>query len=166
MQAHAENYVVERPTYTVGDFWIFTTADGEDVKIEFLKEEKKRYYFNKNGVQTIKDFNLTPKQSKGLGYLGPVIKFPLEVGKLWTYNYRGKLTSKGSKFRIARYNVIAYKQITVPAGTFWAFKVEVNKETEGGKFKGSHTYWYAPAVKYIIKDSSKKKERLKKYKVN
>ncbi len=163
--SYAENSIVERPTYTTGDFWIFTTADGEDVKIEFLKEVKDRYYFSKNGVQVIKDFNLTPKQSKKQGYPGPVIKFPLKVGKSWTYNYRTKERSEGSKFRIARHRVIAYEQITVPAGTFWTFKVEVKKENDKRNVKGSVTYWYAPDVKYIIKSSRNTGKTLKEYKV-
>lgn len=170
---YAQDLIVERPTYSAGDYWIFIHEDGKEVKIEFLREEKNHYVFNKNGTELIKDFNLTSIEKKGLyGFPGPVIKFPLKVGEWWNYEYEKETDiTKRSRRMIARYEVTAYEQITVHAGTFWTLKIDVTKEDPGRmgrktKFKGSATYWYAPDVKQIIKSIEKEKaSELKEYKI-
>ena len=65
-------------------------------------------------------------------------------------------------------HIAAYEQITVPAGTFWAFKITVTKESKKkGISKGSATYWYAPIIKQIIKSIEEEKptSELKEYKI-
>lgn len=167
--------IAERPTYSTGDYWIFVREDGKEVKIEFLREEKDQYVFNENGTQLIKDFNLTPIKKKDYGgYPGPIIKFPLKAGKWWKYEYEKekelieieRIAGKRGK-RIATYEVVSYEQTTVPAGTFWVFKIEVTKESKKTISKGSATYWYAPDIKQIIKSSEEGKlSELKEYKIN
>jgi hypothetical protein len=116
----------------------------------------------------VKDFNLTPVRDISSGFPGLIIKFPLTVGKWWDYEFEADdTTTKKETKRIAKYVVESYDQITVPAGTFWAFKITFT--IVGAKF--GHTlksgdYWYAPEVKNIIKSSFKGDLlELKQYKV-
>jgi hypothetical protein len=89
----------------------------------------------------------------------PNYSFPLDVGKTWeqkttfTRNYENRkavATLQGK--------VIGWEQVTVPAGTFRALKIEL-----GGFYNGSnsssnwsgqifHTIWYVPEVKNFVKE--------------
>lgn len=157
----ASEPVAEIPTYAEGDYWIFvskTTEGSEDIKIEFLKEEKGHSIFSRNGEQ-FKDFHDIVKKSQPAGYPGPTLKFPLTVGKSWDVEFKADIGPGDTikdPWRVAQYKLEAYEQITVPAGTFWAFNISVGIETKKlGKFMGSINYWYAPEVKQIIKRSGK-----------
>ena len=166
--SYAADQAAERPTYSAGDYWVYTDDD-KQVKFTFLREEKDRYIFEKGGAEVVKDFNLTNVEDKTRGYPGPIIKFPLTVGKWWNYNFEAEAIAGSRQWtgRIAKYEVESYEQITVPAGTFWAYKIAVS--IVGTKFQktvGSAHYWYAPEVKNIIKSSVKGKLfELKQYKV-
>jgi hypothetical protein len=165
--SYAATPAVERPTYTTGDYWVYSDDD-KQVKMTFLREEKDRYIFEMGGAEVVKDFNLTNVDNKP-GYPGPIIKFPLTVGKWWNHNFEAGAIAGSKQWtgRIAKYEVEAYEQITVPAGTFWAFKIAV--DIVDSKFQrglSSAQYWYAPEVKNIIKSSVKGKLfELKHYKV-
>jgi len=159
--SHAVGPPAERPSYSAGDYWVYADDD-KQVKFTFLREEKDRYIFEKGGAQVVKDFNLTTVDHKSGGYPGPIIKFPLTVGKWWDYEFKSEGAAGGmtkrNPGRIAKYEVESYEQITVPAGTFWAFKIAVS--IVGSKYQkvvGSAHYWYAPEVKNIIKSSVKGK---------
>jgi hypothetical protein len=166
--SYAGDPVAERPTYSPGDYWIFT-EDGKNMKLEFLREEKDRYVFDKHGIPAAKDFNLTPVENIGRGYPGPIIKFPLKVGKSWNYEWKNESIEHATPDtgRIARYKVEAYEQLTVPAGTFWSFKIAATIESARyGKVFNSAIYWYAPDVKQIIKSDWKRKIlELKRYEI-
>jgi hypothetical protein len=49
--------------------------------------------------------------------------------------------------------VVAYEQIKVPAGTFWAYKIEENRVMRGTKSRRGYnaTVWYSPEVKHTVK---------------
>lgn len=61
----------------------------------------------------------------------------------------------GEKYeRLSEYKVEAYESVTVPAGTFHAFKITVITETtdiRSNKAPDKDQYWYCPEIKYIIK---------------
>ena len=164
--SYAGDQITERPVYSAGDYWIFT-ENGKDVSLEFLREEKDRYIFNRDGVQVVKDFDLT-EEKRMRDYRGPLIKFPIKVGKVWTYNIE-----KYGDFRLreagrqAKYEVATYEQITVPAGTFWAFKITLSiYEMKYWEKRFFTEYWYAPDVKQIIRLSKEGKIlELKEYKI-
>jgi len=166
--SYAADPIAERPAYSAGDYWVYA-GDDKQMKLTFLREENDRYIFERGGAQVVKDFNLTTVEDKSGGFPGPIIKFPLTVGKWWNYNFEAEAIAGSRQWtgRIAKYEVESYEQITVPAGTFWAFKIAVT--IVGSKFEktvGSAHYWYAPEVKNIIKSSSKGKLfELKQYKV-
>jgi hypothetical protein len=178
--SYAESPVVERPIYSSGDEWIFIIQGGKQTKIVFVREEDNKYIFSKKkniysneGTEMIEDFELSLiKRKKHSGHPGPIFKFPLKVGKKWDYKFK----TKGSiKFSIlAKYKVEAYEQITVTAGTFWAFKILTSTDPidppYGAMIQTQRRYlWYSPEVKRIIKKSGERGEEyfeLKEYKIN
>ena len=72
---------------------------------------------------------------------------PLWVGKSWLASYQYYDYDLGRSFTNVyyRWRVEAYEDITVPAGTFKAFRLEGNTPYS------STTLWYAPGVKLIVK---------------
>ena len=89
-------------------------------------------------------------------------KFPLAVGNEWTHEY----AVKGS-YGVARYEfkarVVGWEEVTVPAGTFRALRIEHkgtwSRDTDFSR-EGINrtltapvemTLWYAPAAKSVVK---------------
>lgn len=138
-----------------------------------------------NLVEVIQDENHSVKFSPYL----PVFDFPLRLDKTWTKNYewqriapqeaRGKpepwRESQGREAGAQRRQgstrvearVLGWENITVPAGTYTAIKIELlnphyagsetrrifgNKELVGGTIR---LFWYAPKVKRFVKHKSR-----------
>lgn len=87
------------------------------------------------------------------------LRFPLEVGKTWRYASNWVFKPKGSQGTLLTdVTVLAHEKVTVPAGTFDAFKL-VAKGSLGGTspinsiYAGEivTTYWYAPSARAIVK---------------
>jgi hypothetical protein len=79
-----------------------------------------------------------------------LFRFPLRVGKQWHELYH----SRGSVARRMQVWVTAYEQVKVPAGTFWAVKLEAINQRLDRPRPAREVYWYAPEVKNIVKYSS------------
>ncbi len=80
-------------------------------------------------------------------------RFPLEVGKSWSQRYVRVLTRQGQEREVlVEVKVKVYERLTVPAGTFDAFRIEAVTRSAGDPWSPAHiTYWYAPAAKSIVK---------------
>jgi hypothetical protein len=83
--------------------------------------------------------------------------FPLETGKKWVGEADKTLFSNGKhgKFSL-KGEVVAFEKITVPAGTFDAYKISVLLDASGTDEDVNigntvETYWYAPSVKRYVK---------------
>lgn len=77
--------------------------------------------------------------------------WPLWVGKAWTSTYFYNDFKLGRVFQIsATIKVAAYEDITVPAGTFKAFRLEYTPERNNAS---SGMYWYAPSIKLVVKSA-------------
>ncbi len=81
---------------------------------------------------------------------------PLWVGKSWMmpYDYEDVRRGKRMSNQIRRMKVTAYETVSVPAGTYQAFKLE------GRSYATRLTVWYAPAINLEVKRIS---ERLKSH---
>jgi hypothetical protein len=73
--------------------------------------------------------------------------YPLEVGKSWkkTYTTTNHVTKQDVTYDVAQ-KVEAYEDVTVPAGTFKAFKIK-SSDTLGNE----NTIWIAPELGIFIK---------------
>jgi hypothetical protein len=81
--------------------------------------------------------------------------WPLEVGKKWTIDvdFVQPDGSAGNLKQEAR--VVAYEEVSVPAGKFMAFKIEHDGFVRVGTFNGRivDAFWYAPAAMADVKHS-------------
>ena len=74
--------------------------------------------------------------------------WPLAVGKEWDATYTlENLIERTTETRAWRYRVDAVDAVTVPAGTFHAFRV-TGKDPTGRLVR---EYWYAPDIKGLVK---------------
>ncbi len=82
----------------------------------------------------------------------PITLWPLEVGKRWSATVSYYLEVDNIPQVQNRFRVIAYESVTVPAGTFEAFHLEHRAfHPEYPTSGSSMDYWYAPAVKNMVK---------------
>ena len=80
--------------------------------------------------------------------------WPLEIGKKWVYD--GDWTRADGVTGNTKQDaeVVAYEEVTTPAGKFMAYKIEYRgfyRNSNGRSGKTNDTYWYSPEVSADIK---------------
>ena len=80
-------------------------------------------------------------------YKGAASKWPLEIGKTWNFK-TDWAEADGSGTTVEKATVVSWESVTVPAGTFMAFKIERKgswnmKDFAGRGWTGevAETYW-------------------------
>ena len=73
-----------------------------------------------------------------------VFDWPLRVGKKWKDDYICRRSSKGFRASHSKISVkiLTYEEVTVPAGTFRALRIQAGEET----------FWYAPSIGWAVKE--------------
>jgi hypothetical protein len=96
----------------------------------------------------------------------PTLSFPLFVGKRWELSYSVQRGSQGTAWagsvaaaggylhemnanRIRKANVVSYEKVTVPAGTFDAFKIEAVDGPWGQSRSLPLIYYYSPEARFV-----------------
>ncbi|MDY6793090.1 MAG: hypothetical protein SWH54_17630 [Thermodesulfobacteriota bacterium] len=145
----------------VGDTWVFTGYSGKHgvdtftSKITHVEQdggftvERKSKKSNKTKL-----FNFDNKLIRiNPPYKAKPLSFPLFIGKKWSDKYRSK--SKGGKYCHYEndYIVKNYETVFTKAGSFQAFKIFQRQYNKDDGWKGTNHYWYAPAVKLVVKSS-------------
>lgn len=150
----------QQPTaadYLVGEKWVWkykgaTTegeirADGTDTR-EVVSRD------NVIGITIGENFVPITEITKPVDSDTPRYKWPLEVGKQWTFeeHWTSQDGTKGKTSLAAE--VVSYKKETVDAGTFMAYTVQYKGKitnSRGYSADVEETFVYAPAVKNFIK---------------
>jgi hypothetical protein len=131
-----------------------------------------RYYYDSRWV-IAKIVDITGREIQSADVLFPRIgqswlSFPLSIGKTWSNQYRANHKSGGvSRYATFTdsYTVLAYENVSVPAGNFMAFKIRLRQDgdrafSDGRRGRtyesiyGSRYYWYVPEIGNIVKQSS------------
>jgi hypothetical protein len=171
--ADYKGVIAERPKLTKGDRWDYVRRE-KAVSYEFIEEKDGHLVFHiqwDDGTKETEIRTLDLNFLKNLDnkdemteevtpFRGP-LSFPLWVGKKWSYTFQTSRTRRATSMSADRdsdsdVKVVAYEQIKVPAGTFWAFKIEEVRRIRGAKgpraMLGYHvTVWYTPDVKGNVK---------------
>ncbi len=149
-----------KPGYKNGETWLFTSKDSGTIGSDPSKMLNGTYELSivdgkmKTAVVSGSqkdDLDPRPPVLLGLLTFGPNLNFPLTVGKQWTRDYKG--TYIGSSKTMARkvtYEVKAIEQVTTPAGTFRAFKLE-SDDRAGPRDYWVTNYWYSPETRSMVK---------------
>jgi hypothetical protein len=156
------------PVYNEGDIWVFRvtehmsaeTTQGLDGNYKVIYKSGKFIVAFPGGKKPESKQNLAPV--KGMldepNDKKQLLQFPLAIGKKWTaaYEVESAVNSR-RRHRNAETKVTGAAQITTPAGTFRAFKIERYETTSGGRKKtsgdtiGTYTYYYSPEVRGLVK---------------
>lgn len=175
---------IEGPAVKVGDTWIYNKLDGwnnvlEDVSLVrvrrvgddgILMEASGLDGSHPAQIERTAGFNLVrlraPNFTKTTLPFYPNFSFPLWVGKTWKGKVAFESTDQPGKEVEAELEarVVGYESVTVPAGTFYALRIELGGPYRAMNLEGSwtgeikDTLWYAPevrnAVRYEYKDTA------------
>ena len=174
---------IEGPAVKAGDVWIYNTLEGwnnvlEDVSVVRVKRVGPEGILmeatgldgsNLARIERTAGFNLiriqAPKLTRATLPYYPSYSFPLWVGKTWRGKVSFESTDQPGKEVLAELEarVLGFESVTVPAGTFFALKIELGGPYRAKNIEGSwsgrieDTLWYAPevrnAVRYEYKDT-------------
>lgn len=173
------------PVFKEGDYWKYTRQDLGNKREPFVFtnivskiESGQAVVFGETGPPTgskfwwIYDFNsqnwvarhafddAAPGKRGAMTYDGsrsePQIKFPLTVGKKYEHTDVWRNSSNGDTGSSATTaSVVALEKVSTAAGTFDAYKIEMDGRWRNDKWGSSgrvtRTIWYAPAVKRQVK---------------
>lgn len=160
--------------YQVGEKWVWKykgvtsqgiiRADGEDIKEVIKDDGVMKISDGKNHIEITKITE--PNQSAT-----PRFKWPLSVGKTWTFEETWKSQDGTTGKSTQEVEVISYQKEKVMAGSFMTYKIQYK-----GKITNSRGYnavtdeviLYAPSIKNFIKLTQKQDdyyyvEELKEY---
>ena len=168
VQVSAARGPVAAPIWKAGDEWAFRT-DGPSGLDTFVWEVDRveaiggvPHYVVKTGSRRIyyrvDDLGLTREEVEGkiVREITPStwrwVAFPMAVGASWTMKYHEERPVDRQSNEIERScTVEAEERITVPAGTFSAFRV-VCKNLRNDAWVT--TIWYSPQVKQMVREES------------
>lgn len=162
--SHAQKAEMPAPTtFNVGDTWEWRQFDNRT-----KKEEAKRIRtaVKVDGVLLFSDGTNNSQITQafiGLPASKPWRVWPLEVGKKWVADRDWTRADGVSGNTRQDAEVVAYEEVTVPAGRLMAFKIEYrgwyrySHAAQGNQnFRQTDTVWYAPDayadVKYVFND--------------
>jgi len=164
--ASADPPVTSKPGYALGEWWqygdrrlrqtctqwVVVEANPSGSLVESCGDHQVHRDFA-NDLELVK---VTRAGQDAVTFEPPLqeLSFPLEVGKTWQQDYVGFTADDGVRWTAsAAWLVSAYESVTVPAGTFDAYRIE-RTETWGPEMYhlGVHAIsWWAPDVKAFVK---------------
>jgi len=89
----------------------------------------------------------------------PAMKFPIKLGKTWEESYSGYV--KGEQYpqwkSVFKAKVADYEKITVPYGTFEAYRIDYEDHWRVGLFSGVNkgSMWFTPEINHLLKNDNK-----------
>ncbi len=161
----AKGVVATAPSYAIGDYWkysetLHTVVDAGNDKVKMSISGRMRCAENCKEVQVTMNRNLTWEKiqcydGRALpacnGWIGlKFLDFPLWVGKRWYFvaTYPNVSTGQLNTYR-NEMQVSSYEDVTIPAGTFKAFKIRqrvMNMDYRYAEWNLWAYRWYAPEV--------------------
>src|SRR5215831_7268904 len=165
------------PTFKEGDTWQFNISRKEQFATSTELNEGMYELSISQGAVKIYQLEGSQKKEMTIQPDGPTqallrligksdqrldLKFPLSVGQKWTYGYQTRLpNTRQDQRRSAEVNVAGMDQVTVPAGSFKAYKLtrseswSIGGQRAAGTVNSStSTYFYSPETRSIVKAST------------
>lgn len=158
------------PVVHVGDVWTYRDVDSlsGDVKAEFSfraltisdgeigAQQKLSGSPKTNMAYFTREWNPIDFHGRQYEPYWPNLKFPLAVGLSWEQKYRISTARGPESIGFAKCSVVALENVTVPAGTYVAYKIHIEDERRGVNddiktVKGISTIWYSPAINNYLR---------------
>lgn len=170
----------DRPEVKVGDTWVYQNSDARTgEKRPELTLTAKEVTTDNIVLETdtgarrtyTRDFNIIEIKSGDTVTFSAkpnwtFYQFPLEVGKKWEAQWETTSTRQTIRWQ-GKTQVEGVETVTVPAGTFQAFKLRFEgyyngrQQIGGGSFTGfrKETAWYSPDAKRVVKSEFEEHSR-------
>lgn len=172
-QAAAAPILSPAPEVHVGDTWKYQSVDGFTKEVgahfthrvvEINDREIVIQLRNSNGVKSaLRYFNhewnpIDVGETKYDPYY-PEFKFPISTGMTWSEKFTSSTNDGGGNSGYVTAKVPSLEKVTVPAGTFDAYRIERDVEMRAANAnatvtKWQITTWYAPAAKKFVRRES------------
>jgi hypothetical protein len=155
----------DRPVVSVGDRWqfvayftVYSTTPNRTWVVESVSPAGIEGTENGEPLRLTPDLNVL-ESPRARDATPGLLRFPLEVGKRWTYASDYEFKDNGTKVRSSNHvQVVAFEKVRVVAGEFDAFRIETRGKFRGRSKAGGHVigewvgfFWYAPAARAIVK---------------
>jgi hypothetical protein len=149
--------VAQSPAFKAGDKWSFRStetpgdkADQWSREIVEVQPDKLVVRFG-NGKTFDYDTAMNFIDPKGPANSRVLAKYPLETGAKWSFTRKmgsADLDERGEA------KVAGYESLTVPAGTFDCYRVDVEANYNNKQYTETRLWsrWYCPAIKWIAKE--------------
>jgi hypothetical protein len=143
------------PTYRDGDFWVFkidrqSTAFISTRAIHGVYTVRFREGKFLTDADDVQYFSDTVPSVHGLTQNPPWLRFPLTLGKKWTYEFR-YISDDGRQYSVsAEFLVAGPETVSVPGGTFEAVKI-VRSDLGARAGRIVHTYFYSSKTGSVVK---------------
>lgn len=175
--AVAPGIVADRPEWPVGARWVYQLNRSQRVTFEVARRETLDGLLHHVLRRTLGGivsedyytadlhYRMTKRTPDGttVGQVDPPTRayvWPLEIGKRWKQLFRmfGRRVRDGKETgtfewetepRSRTYEVRGVEPVTVPAGTFRAFRILIREENWNGEEESQ--LWYAPEVRRYVK---------------
>jgi hypothetical protein len=168
--AEAAGAQISAPDVHVGDSWKYRTLDGFTSETQF---EASQRVVEINDREIVIELHNLSKDKTSLRYFTrewnavdtddgkydpyyPEFKFPLDAGVTWSEKYTWLPITGVASSGYVKATVSAQEKVTVPAGTFNAYRIDREQEVRGNNenavITSTHmTTWYAPAVRRFVR---------------
>jgi len=150
--------VADKPQWKPGDAWEFrqasTPADANATWsrtiVEIPSADQIRVRQGSGAVETY-DAAMNFMPQGRADYTRILARYPMKVGDAWevTRKFDNAATAESGTAKVA-----AFEEITVPAGTYKCYRIEVDSSQTNRTDKEQRlwTRWYCPDVKWIAKE--------------
>lgn len=162
--------VADVPLVKAGQTWTYVISDGRDYTVTMFEVSpdnktlltsafpnypdcnKCRTRMDRNGeILEVLGENGKPLREYDYAKGWKPLSFPIYVGKKWKFRADWLVGNRVVSYYSNR-KVAAFERVTMPAGTFDAFRIEEYLTTSD--WSGSATYWYAPEVGVVVKNTT------------
>lgn len=155
---------VERPDLKLGDRWTYRQIDSH-TRAQLSTDEVLIAKLDASGIAAASarwTAEWNPVGEHGGETLTPhdgSLRFPLRAGASYPVAYDVYRTFLGSRLAFSgRATALGWEEVTVPAGSFRALKIEVDVRAQRPSHPGLNvilrkTFWYSPEVKRWVKFS-------------
>ena len=158
------------PDVHVGDSWKYRTLDGFTNETQF---EAMHRVVEINDREIVVEVHNLSKDKVGLRYFTrewnavdtddgkydpyyPEFKFPLVAGATWSEKFTSLSNTGAAGSGFVKATISPQEKVTVPAGTFDAYRIDRDQEVRSNNEAGTVTSmrmstWYAPAVRRFVR---------------
>ena len=157
----------DAPIWSINDSWGYVNVEGKGWETKVVKIERDLFIVKSTGDENLLGIDKSTLQAKvyvkGTGKIGREtelgdfqLKFPLEINKEWNQMITAVSPAGHMPVNFSnRYRVITDEDITVRAGTFRAFKIELKQVFVSGiraDMSSKNAYiWFSPEIKKEVK---------------